>query len=92
MTMKECYVEIIDQTMTIPAEVLEVLPQNKKLYLYTDSERGTVTIYAKDPTDLPNKWFFEEMAQIHAGEDWETYSEPVPPELLRRPRKEEGNE
>jgi hypothetical protein len=89
MTMKECYSEILNNTMVMPPEVLEILPLGKKLYIYTDSERGTVTICAKDPADLPNKWYFEAMAEMHAEENWDTYSEPVPPELLRRPRKDD---
>jgi hypothetical protein len=77
--MKECYSEILGGNMAMPPEVLEILPQGKKLYIYTDSERGTVAICAKDPANLPNKWYFDAMAEMHAEENWDAYSEPVAP-------------
>ena len=90
MNFKKCFARIENGLMQMPPEVLEVLPQGMELFIRTDSEKGRITIYAKDPGDLPNKWFFEELDALAEGEDWEKYSEPVPPELLRRPRKTDG--
>ncbi len=61
-----------------------VLPQGTRLYMRTDSEKGTVIICAKDPADRPeeNKWYFEEMAEILAEENWAEYSNPVPEALM----------
>lgn len=87
MPPKKCFATIVNGIMQIPPEVLEVLPQGVELMIHTDIEKGRVTIYAKDPADLPNKWFFAELDALAEGEDWEKYSKPVPPELLRRPRK-----
>ncbi|WP_338846891.1 hypothetical protein V8J88_24380 [Massilia sp. W12] len=90
MNFKKCYAKIENGIMQMPAEVLEILPQGVQLFIRTDIEKGRITIHAKNPTDLPNKWFFEELDAMAQDEDWETYSEPVPPELLRRPRKTEA--
>lgn len=90
MKFKECFAKIENGSMQMPPEVLEVLPQGMQLFIRTDIEKKRVTIYAKDPTDLPNKWFFAELDALAEGVDWEKYSEPVPPELLRRPRKNDG--
>lgn len=90
MTMKIAYAQILNDSMHMPAEVLAVLPQGVNLYLRTDPEKGTVTIYAKDPTDLPNKEIFDAFAELTADVNWETYTEPVPEELLRRPRKNDN--
>lgn len=90
MSFKKCFAKIENGLMQMPPEVLEVLPQGMELFIRTDIEKGRITIYAKDPTDLPNNWFFEELDALAEDEDWEKYSEPVPPELLRRPRKTDG--
>lgn len=92
MTMKICYATIQDGMLKLPEEVLEVLPQGIRLYMRTDSEKGTVIICAKDPADRPeeNKWCAAEMAAMVADENWEEYYQPVPEELWPRPPKREA--
>ena len=93
MTMKQCYATIEGGMMKLPDEVLEILPQGTRLYMRTDPEKGTVLIYAEDPTDRskwPNQDYMAEMRDLMADENWEEYSKPVPEELMRRPRKKEG--
>ncbi len=93
MTIKTAYSSIQNGQLCMPAEALSVLPQDLPLYFFIDSEKGTVTIYAKDPTDRPNQEVRAEFAELIADVDWRTYTEPVPEELLRRPRKQnEGDE
>ena len=87
--MKECYAEIQNGNMVMPAEVLDILPQGCKLYMCTDSERGTVTIFTKDPSDLPNKWFFKALDEFAEGQSWDEYSKPIAAEDLRRKRTDE---
>lgn len=85
--MTIAYSQILDGNMRIPDEVLEVLPQGVDLYMRIDSEKGRVVIYAKDPTDLPNREIFEAYLEASAELALETEMEAVPEELLRRPRK-----
>jgi hypothetical protein len=92
MTIKTAYSVIHDGQLQVPSEALSILPQGIPLYFFIDSEKGTVTIYAADPTDLPNKELRAEFAELVADVDWRTYTEPVPEELLRRPRKEQQGE
>jgi hypothetical protein len=82
--MKICRVEIIDDKVTLPQEILDILPQGQQLYARTDTEKGTVIIYANDPTVLKNKWYFDEMAKEMENVDWREYYDdgPIPPKLL----------
>lgn len=88
MTIATAYSTISNGQLQLPSEALAILPQDIPLYFFMDSEKGTVTIYAADPTDLPNEELRAEFAELVADVDWRTYTEPVPEELLRRPRKE----
>ncbi len=90
MTMKRCYATSTDGIMKLPDEVLEILPQGIQIHMYTDSEKGIVTMFAENPADLPTKWFFEGMAELMADENADEYFKPVPAELMRRPRKKDG--
>ncbi len=92
MTISTAYSVIQSGQLQMPAAALEMLPHDTPLFLFIDSEKGVVTIYAKDPTDLPNKEIREEYAALFADVDWRTHTEPPPPESLRRPRKEENGE
>ena len=93
MTIKTAYSTIKNGQLQVPDDALAILPQDIPLYFFIDSEKGTVTIYATDPTDLPNKELRAEFAELLADVDWHSYTEPVPEELLRRPRKEkQGDE
>lgn len=78
MTMKQCYATITGGILKLPDEMLEILPQDIPIHIYTDSEKGTVTLFAKDPAERPseNKWYFEEMTEILGEENWEEYSRP----------------
>ncbi len=89
MTIQDAYSQIIDNKIIMPAEALAVLPQGVRLYMMVDTERGRVTIYAKDPSILPNTALLAELAELSNDQDWETYYRPVPEQLLRRPRAEE---
>ena len=92
MAIKTARAVIHDGQLQVPNEALSVLLQGIPLYFFIDSEKGTVTIYAKDPTDLPNKELRAEFAELVADVDWRTYTEPVPEALLRRPRKGQQGE
>lgn len=87
-TIKTTYAAIKNGTLQVPVEALDILPQEIPLYFFIDSEKGTVTIYATDPTDLPNKELRAEFAELVADVDWRSYTEPVAEELLRRPRND----
>ncbi len=92
MTVKIAYASIQDGQLQMPAAALEFLPQGTPLFFFIDSEKGTVTIHAKDPNDLPNKEIWAEFTDLVADVDWRTYTEPVPEEQLRRPRKQENSD
>lgn len=92
MTIKTVYSMIQKGQLQVPEEALAVLPQDTPLYFFIDSEKGTVTIYASDPTVHPNKEVRAEFAELMADVDWRTYTEPVPKELLRRPRQDDSGE
>ena len=77
--MEIVYCEIIDGQLQLPKEALAVLPEGVKLCLLVDSEKGRVTIHAQDPTELPNKWYFDEMASEMADVDWREYYDAQPP-------------
>lgn len=87
MAITTAYSVIKDGQLQLPNDALGILPQGIPLYFFMDSEKGTVTIYAADPTDLPNKELRAEFAEVLADVDWRTYTEPVPEELLRRSKK-----
>lgn len=93
MTMKICHVKIVDGKMEMPSDVLDVLPQEIELYVRTDSEKGTVIIYAKDPTTHQNQWFFDEMREEMMDVNWHVHYDdgPIPPELLGKQKSDEEN-
>lgn len=94
MNMKICHAAIVNGSMALPKEALEVLPQDIPLYMRTDPENGTVIIYAKDPAKLQNQQYFEAMAAEMEDVDWRTYYDdaPIPPELLGKQKEDEpGN-
>lgn len=92
MTIKTAYAAIKNGQIQLPVEAMELLPQDIPLYFFVDSEKGTVTIYAKDPTVLPNPEVWAEFTDLVADVDWRTYTEPVPEELLRRKSKKAGSD
>lgn len=55
MSMKICYSKIVNGNLAIPEEILQILPQDTPLYMRSDTESGTVIIYAKDPTQHQNQ-------------------------------------
>ena len=80
MTMKICRVEIVAGKAVFPQEILDVLPEGQRLYARTDTESGTVIIYANDPTVLKNQWYFDAMAKEMENVDWrEYYDAGLPP-------------
>ena len=48
MVMKNLLAEVVDGRLILPEEALVMLPAGIQLRVITDSERGTVCIYAKD--------------------------------------------
>ncbi|MEN9868685.1 MAG: hypothetical protein RL748_4275 [Pseudomonadota bacterium] len=95
MNMKICYASIVNGSIVLPEEVLEVLPQDIPLYMRTDPEKGTVTICAKDPAMLPNQQYFDAMAEKMKDVDWRTYYDdgPIPSELLGKQKDDDqGND
>lgn len=91
MIMKRAYGRIEGDHLILPPEVLEILPKGGQVYMVTDSERGCVTAFSKDLTNLGDPELFAALAQLNAGQSAEEYLQPVPPEQLQR-RKRKANE
>lgn len=92
MTIKHCYGEIIAGKLVLPAEALEVLPEQVKLYMVVDSEWGTVTTHATDPSQPKHPELFDALADLNAELTLDEYTAPVPEHLLKRKRKSEGGD
>lgn len=91
MVMKSLLAEIVEGRLILPAEALALLPSGTPLRVITDSEQGTVCIYAKESPVLSVQ--YREMAsaldELNEGLTQEEYFKPVPEDQLRRPRQDE---
>ena len=96
MVMKSLLGEIVDGRLLLPAEALAILPAGVPLRVITDSERGTVSIFAKDPSALSpqTEQVMDALAELSEGLSLEEYSAPVTDEVIRerkRDRNDGGN-
>lgn len=96
MGMKSLIAEIVDGRLVLPAEAIAMLPSGTQLRVITNSERGTVCIFAKDPMALSpqTEELMDTLAELGDGLTPEEYSAPVSEQMLRdmqRKRKEGGS-
>ena len=80
MVMKSLLAEIVDGRLILPEEALAMLPAGTPLRVYTDSERGTVRIHAKDPEVMPPDFeqFMDLLDELNEGVSLDEYTKPVP--------------
>lgn len=93
--MKRVYGRIDGDPLILPPEALEILPKEGIVYMITDPERGSVTAFAEDLSKIGNPALEEALAALNEGLTEDEYLKPVPPEQLRRRKKngvEDGNE
>ena len=95
MVMTSLLAEIVDGRLVLPDEALAMLPAGSSLRVITDSERGTVCIYAKDPMMLSpqTEEMMDALAALSEGLTQEEYFAPVTEEMLlerKRERKARG--
>ena len=96
MGMKRLLAGIVDERLVLPAEAMAMLPSGTQLRVITDSERGTVCIFAKDPMALSpqTEELMDALVELSEGLTTEEYSAPVSEEVLReikRRRKDGGS-
>ncbi|PTT87883.1 hypothetical protein DBR42_10795 [Pelomonas sp. HMWF004] len=96
MGMKSLIAEIVDGRLVLPPEAIAMLPSGTQLRVITDSERGTVCIFAKDPMALSpqTEELMDALAELSDGLTPEEYSAPVSEQMLRdmqRKRKDGGS-
>lgn len=94
MVMKSLLAEIVDGGLILPEEALAMLPAGTPLRVYTDSERGTVRIHAKDPEVMPPDFeqFMDLLDELNEGVSLDEYTKPVPESELRsgKQKNDEG--
>lgn len=90
MAMKTASAEIVDGRLILPAEALAVLPSGIRLFLLVDSERGTVSIHARDPMNPPNQEFLQSLTELNEGLTLDEYTQAVPDSELRRRKPADG--
>lgn len=96
MSMKSLLAEIVDGRLVLPPEAMAMLPSGTPLRVITDSERGTVCIFAKDPMAVSpqTEELMDALAELSEGLTPEEYSAPVSEEVLiaiKRQRKDGGS-
>jgi hypothetical protein len=86
MTTNVAYAEIRDGQLVLPADALAILPTDGRLYVLIDSERGTVSIHARDPAALleRNQEFLQSLADLNEGLTLEEYTRPSPDKKLHK--------
>jgi len=77
--MKSLLAEIVDGRLTLPVEAVSLLPVGVPLRVITDSERGTVYVFAEDPSALSpgTEELMDALAELSEGLSLEAYSAPV---------------
>jgi len=85
MAMKSLLAEIVDGHLILPADAVAMLPAGVPLRVITDSERGTVCIFAKDPTVLSpqTEEMMDALAELNEGLTLQEYSAPVTDDAIR---------
>jgi len=93
MVMKSFLGEIVDGRLVLPAEAIAILPAGTPLRVITDSERGMVSIFAKDPSALSpqTEELMDALAALSEGLSLEEYSAPVTEDVIRQ-RKRNRND
>lgn len=93
MVMKSLLAEIVDGRLVLPEEALALLPVGAALRVITDSERGTVCIYAKSPKSVSpqTEELMDALAALSEGLTWEECSAPVSEEMLRARKRRRKN-
>ena len=96
MVMKSFLGGIVDGRLVLPADAIAILPAGIQLRVITDSERGMVSIFAKDPSALSpqTEELMDALAGLSEGLSLEEYSAPVSEEVIRerkRNRNDEGS-
>jgi len=91
MVMKSLIAEIVDGRLVLPEEALALLPPGTPLRVITDSEKGTVCIYAKESPVLSTQYreMVSALDELNDGLTQEEYFKPVPEDQLRRPRQDD---
>ena len=92
MSMKSLLAEIVDGRLVLPAEAIAMLPAGAPLRVITDSVRGTVCIFAKDPMALSaqTEELMDALADFGEGLTADEYSAPVSEEMLRELKRKGG--
>ena len=89
MVMKSLLAEIVDGHLVLPADAIAMLPAGVPLRVITDSERGTVCVFAKDPSALSpqTEELMGALAGLSEGLSPEEYSAPVTEEFIREQKR-----
>ena len=92
MVMKSLLAQIVDGRLILPDEALAMLPVGVPLRVITDSERGTVCIFAKDPMAVSPQTdeLMDALAGLSEGLTWDEYSAPVSEDDLRKRKRKGG--
>lgn len=93
MVMKSFLGEIVDGRLVLPADAIAILPAGIPLRVIADSERGLVSVFAKDPSALSRQTeeLMDALAGLSEGLRLEEYSAPVTEEDIRE-RKRDRND
>jgi hypothetical protein len=94
MTMKSLLAEIVDGQLVLPADAIALLPSGIPLRVITDSERGTVCIFAKDPSVLSSQTeeLMDALAELNEGLSLEQYSAPVTEEAIQEHKRKRNGD
>lgn len=95
MVKKSFLAEMVNGRLVLPEEAVAILPAGVPLRVITDSERGTVCVFAKDPEVLSpqTEELMNALAELNEGLTLEEYSAPVTEEVVReRKRKREHDD
>jgi hypothetical protein len=96
MALKSSLAEIVDGRLVLPDDALALLPTGTPVRIVIDTERKTVSVYAKDPMaplSPDSEAFLDALGELSAGSTDEEYFAPVTEETLReikRKRQERG--
>jgi hypothetical protein len=92
MVMKSLLAKVVDGHLVLPEEALAMLPAGALLRVVTDSERGMVCVFAKDPMTVSpqTEKLMDALAELSEGLTWEEYSAPVSEDALRK-HKDDGS-
>jgi hypothetical protein len=94
MVMKSLLAEIVDGRLILPAEAIAMLPAGVPLRVITDSERGTVCVFAEDPSALSpqTEELMDALAALSEGLSLDEYSAPVTEEVIREQKRKRNDD